>query len=83
MGGEKWFKPSGLETGADHAGDEPIFERTMSSSPAAALPRDVAELPIHRSPLAASPPSLAKRMAVAAVSPRTALKQKKRAGGRS
>lgn len=80
----KWFRPSGpWKPEQITLALSQIFERTISSSPAAALARDVGELPTHRSPLAASPPSLARRMAVATASLRAAAKQKKRAGGRS
>jgi TetR/AcrR family transcriptional regulator len=80
----KWFKPSGpWKPEQITLALSQVFERTISSSPAVVLPRDVGELPIHPSPSAASPPSLARRMAVAPVSPRAAPKQKKRAGGRS
>jgi TetR/AcrR family transcriptional regulator len=79
----KWFKPSGpWKPEQITLALSQIFERTISSSPAVVLPRDVGELPIHGSPSAASPPSLARRMAVAPVSPRAAPKQKRRAGGR-
>jgi TetR/AcrR family transcriptional regulator len=80
----KWFKPSGpWKPEQITLALSQIFERTISSSPAAALARDVGDLPVYRLPLAASPPSLARRVAVAAVSPRAIPKQKKRAGGRS
>ena len=47
----KWFKPSGpWKPEQITLALSQIFERTMSSSPAAALPRDVGELPVHGSP---------------------------------
>ena len=48
----KWFKPSGpWKPEQITLALSQIFERTISSSPAVVLPRDVGELPIHRSPV--------------------------------
>jgi TetR/AcrR family transcriptional regulator len=75
----KWFRPSGpWKPEQVTLALSQIFERTISSSPAAALARDVGELPAHALRLPVSPPSLARRMAVATAAP----KQKTRAGGR-
>jgi TetR/AcrR family transcriptional regulator len=80
----KWFKPSGAWKPEQlTVALSQIFERALSSAPAAALPRDVGGLPALQPRVPASPPSLARRLAVATVSPRAASKQKKRAGGRS
>ena len=80
----KWFKPSGAWKPEQlTVALSQIFERALSSAPAVALPRDVGDLPGLQPQAPASPPSLARRLAVATVSTRAAAKQKKRAGGRS
>ena len=80
----KWFKPSGAWKPEQlTVALSQIFERALSSAPAVALPRDVGDLPGLQPQASASPPSLARRLAVATVSTRAAAKQKKRAGGRS
>ena len=80
----KWFKPSGAWKPEQlTVALSQIFERALSSAPAVALPRDVGDLPALQAQVPVSPPSLARRLAVATVSTRAAAKQKKRAGGRS
>jgi len=80
----KWFKPSGTWKPEQlTVALSQIFERALSSAPAVALPRDVGDLPALQAQVPVSPPSLARRLAVATVSTRAAAKQKKRAGGRS
>jgi TetR/AcrR family transcriptional regulator len=79
----KWFRPSGpWKPEQITLALSQIFERTISSTPATALPRDVGDLPTHR-PQAPASPSLARRMAVSTAPSRAVPKQKKRAGGRS
>jgi TetR/AcrR family transcriptional regulator len=75
----KWFKPSGpWKPEQITLALSQIFERTISSTPATALPRDVGDLPVHQ-PQPAAPASLARRLAVSTAPP----KQKRRVGGRS
>jgi TetR/AcrR family transcriptional regulator len=80
----KWFKPNGAWTPEQlTVALSQIFERAVSSSPAAALPRDVGDLPIHAPREPARQLLLAKRMAVARAPSRAAPKQKRRAGGKA
>jgi TetR/AcrR family transcriptional regulator len=80
----KWFKPSGpwrpeqLTLALSQ-----IFERAVSSAPAAALPRDVGNLPTHRPQGPARQLLPAQRGAISVASLRPAPKQKRRAGGKS
>jgi TetR/AcrR family transcriptional regulator len=80
----KWFKPSGAWTPEQlTVALSQIFERAVSSSPAAALPRDVGDLPIRAPREPARQLLLAKRMTVPRASSRAAPKQKRRAGGKA
>ena len=74
----KWFKPSGAWKPEQLIlALSQIFERALSSAPVAALPRDVAELPMHR---AAGPVSLTARMRIGSPSSRAAPGQKAKSG---
>lgn len=80
----KWFKPSGAWTPEQlTVALSQIFERAVSSSPAAALPSDVGDLPIHAPREPARQLLLAKRMTVPRAPSRAAPKQKRRAGGKA
>jgi len=75
----KWFKPSGpWKPEQLTLALSQIFERALSSAPAAALPRDVGDIPTHELP---KPISLARRVMNSAASSRAG--PGKRAGGRS
>ena len=76
----KWFKPSGVwKSGQLTLALSQLFERIVSSAPAAALPRDVGDLPVNGS---AEPVSLAARMMASNGSPRPGSSKKIKAGGK-
>ena len=76
----KWFKPSGpWKPEQLTLALSQIFERTVSSAPATALPRDVSVIPTQNLP---KPASLAMRVMSATASSRATSKQK-RAGAKS
>ena len=80
----KWFKPSGAWTPEQLTiALSQIFERAVSSSPAAALPRDVGDLPIRAPREPARQLLLAKRTTIPRAPSRAAPKQKRRAGGKA
>jgi TetR/AcrR family transcriptional regulator len=80
----KWFKPNGpWKPEQLTLALSQIFERAVSSAPAAALPRDVGDLPTHRPQAHSSQLVLTKRSAISTASSRAAPKQKRRAGGKS
>jgi TetR/AcrR family transcriptional regulator len=80
----KWFKLSGAWKPEQlTVALSQIFERAVSSAPAAALPRDVGDLPSHAPRAPARQISLAGRMTIPGASSRAAPKQKRRAGGKS
>ena len=75
----KWFKPSGSWRPEQRTlALSQIFERALSSAPAAVLPRDVGDLPTDDLP---KPISFGRRAIISAASSRAAPKQK-RAGGK-
>jgi TetR/AcrR family transcriptional regulator len=77
----KWFKPSGVWKSEQLTlALSQLFERIVSSAPAAALPRDVGDLPVNGS---AEPVSLAARMMASNGSPRPGSSKKIKAGGKS
>jgi TetR/AcrR family transcriptional regulator len=80
----KWFKPSGAWTPAQlTVALSQIFERALSSSPAAALPRDVGDLPAAGShePVKQIPPG--KRVLTFSSPSRAGQTKKVKAGGKS
>jgi TetR/AcrR family transcriptional regulator len=80
----KWFKPSGAWTPAQlTVALSQIFERALSSSPAAALPRDVGDLPAAGShgPVKQIPPG--KRVLTFTSPSRAGQTKKVKAGGKS
>jgi TetR/AcrR family transcriptional regulator len=80
----KWFKPGGAWTPAQlTVALGQIFERALSSSPVAALPRDVGEIPAVGWPGPAKQPSSGKRVLTFAAAARSGPNKKARAGGRS
>ena len=80
----KWFKPSGAwapEQLTLALGQ--IFERALSSAPAAALPRDVGDLSVTASQEPARPLPPGKRVLTFAAPSRAGQNKKARAGGKS
>jgi TetR/AcrR family transcriptional regulator len=80
----KWFKPSGAWTPEQlTVALSQIFERALSSAPAAALLRDVGDLPISAPAEPARSNSSGRRVLTFAVAPGTAPAKKVKVGGRS
>jgi TetR/AcrR family transcriptional regulator len=80
----KWFKPSGAWTPEQlTVALSQIFERALSSAPAAALPRDVGDLPIPTPAEPARSNASGKRVLTFAVAPAAAAAKKVKVGGKS
>ena len=80
----KWFKPSGAWTPEQlTVALCQIFERALSSTPAAVLPRDVGDLPVAMPAEAARSNSPGKRVLTFAVAPGAAPIKKAKVGGKS
>jgi TetR/AcrR family transcriptional regulator len=80
----KWFKPSGAWTPAQvTVALSQIFERTLSSSPAVALPRDVGDLPATGSYEPVKPVAPGKRVLTFARPSRPVQSKKIKTGGKS
>jgi TetR/AcrR family transcriptional regulator len=79
----KWFKPSGAWTPAQLTlALSQIFERALSSTPAAALARDVGELPVAGSHQTVRPVSPGKRVLTFSGPSRAVRNKKVKTGGR-
>jgi TetR/AcrR family transcriptional regulator len=79
----KWFKPSGVwKPEQVTLALSQIFERVVSSAPAAALARDVGDLPIGQPHQPASQISLTRRVMISTASSRAKPAQKAKAGGK-
>jgi hypothetical protein len=80
----KWFKPSGAWTPAQlTVALGQIFERALSSSPAAVLPREVGEIAAAGWPGSDKRASAGKRVLTFAAPARSGSNKKTRAGARS
>jgi TetR/AcrR family transcriptional regulator len=80
----KWFKPSGAWTPEQlTVALSQIFERALSSAPAAALPRDVGDLLVARSHEPARQVTPGKRVLTFTGPPRPIQNKKVKAGGKS
>jgi TetR/AcrR family transcriptional regulator len=79
----KWFKPSGAWTPEQlTVALSQIFERALSSAPAAALPRDVGDLSVSSLAEPARSTSPGKRVLTFAVAPGAAQTKKAKVGGK-
>ena len=79
----KWFKPSGAWTPEQlTVALSQIFERALSSTPAAALPRDVGDLPVSAPAEPARSISPGKRVLTFAVAPGAVQTKKTKVGGK-